>query len=475
VSRYSPFERRRRRIARASLYGSLALVAGTAFLLWRLVTLPAAADRDMTWHEDRWEDDPAVRLLQQYVRIDTGPRGDELAGALFLSSALRSAGLAPEIVALGDRNANLRAVLPGERAEQLILLSHLDVEPASVSEDWEAPPFSGALVGPMIWGRGTFDMKSYAVAQLWALLDLAGVRSTPHHTVTFMATSEEEAGSHLGVRWLLWQRPEWFEAVWAVLTEGGLVEARTLSDPKYWAVETGQRTLVFFEVCATSRERLEAFQEDVRDLLPLLAAGSVDLTDPVREVWREYWPTRDRRELRMALADPTLLERDAIALDRLPAYLRSQVTNELHVNHAEPAPGGGWKSLAVLALLPERDAAPWIERSFPAWLTGGLTVTRLEAGEHGGASPLSHPAYVETVATLRRVEDIGAVGPFVLPWILTDARFLRSRGIPTYGFSPFLLLTMETLRAARTNEKIPAPAFVRGVELYRELVATLTR
>ena len=25
-----------------------------------------------------------------------------------------------------------------------------------------------------------------------------------------------------------------------------------------------------------------------------------------------------------------------------------------------------------------------------------------------------------------------------LPWTITDARFLRSRGIPAYGFSPFV-------------------------------------
>ena len=473
VPKYSPFELRRRRVARISLYGSLILVGLAVAGFWRLLDDPSAADRDMTWHEVDWEDEPELRLLQQYLRVDTSPSGDELAGALFLSTPLRAAGVSPEIVALGPRRANLRAVLPGRREEQLVLLSHLDVEPVEGTEGWDHPPFAGVVVGPMIWGRGAFDMKSYTVAQLWAFLETAGRPELPERTLTLLATSEEEQGSHLGLRWTLWQRPEWFEDVWAVVTEGGLVEARSLSEPKYWAIETGQEIVIFFEACAGSRERLEAFREDIRGVLRETIDDGVFLTEPVEEFWQEYWPSRDTSTLREALASPEDLARDRVALRELPGYLRNIVSNDLDVGPVRRSPEGGWVVRMALSLVPGADPEREIERLLPPWLTGGLSVTRTEPEAFDGVSSVDHPVYRGLAERLREESGGAPVGPFVISSVITDSRLLRARGIPSYGFTPFLMLTPETMRAANRNEKIPAPAFSRGVALYTETVRDL--
>jgi acetylornithine deacetylase/succinyl-diaminopimelate desuccinylase-like protein len=60
-----------------------------------------------------------------------------------------------------------------------------------------------------------------------------------------------------------------------------------------------------------------------------------------------------------------------------------------------------------------------------------------------------------------------------LPWTATDARFFRAHGIPSFGFSPFLVLTTDTIRVDQTGERISVPDFVDGVELYREILARL--
>lgn len=41
-----------------------------------------------------------------------------------------------------------------------LLLAHIDVVPASESDGWEAPPFSGKEMDGFIYGRGTIDDKS---------------------------------------------------------------------------------------------------------------------------------------------------------------------------------------------------------------------------------------------------------------------------------------------------------------------------
>lgn len=472
MGRYTPFERRRRRIARISLYGSFLLVAAATALSWLVVTRPAATDRDMDWSEVAWEDEPAVRFLQQYLRVDTGPAGDELAGALFLSTPLRAAGLPPEILALGEHHANLRAVLPGEAPEQIVLLSHLDVEPVGAPKGWKLPPFSGGLRGPMIWGRGAFDMKSYTVAQLWALLELAARPTPPARTVSLIATAEEERGSELGIRWVLWQRPDWFEATWAVLTEGGLVEARTLSDPKYWGIETGQRTFVFYEACASSRTRLELFRHDLKGGLDS-GRGEIVVTEPIRFFFSEYWPSRDRRTLREALSDPDRLPRDPATVRALPRYLRSLLTNEVTAGEPRREPGGGWSMRLALQILPGMSLADQQRHLLPSWKTAGLGLVRTDDRVVGGTSSPAHEAYELVRDELRRHHPRALVGPFVLPSTMTDGRYLRPRGIPVYGVTPFLMLTPETLRAANRNEKIPAPALVDGFRTYTGLLIRL--
>jgi acetylornithine deacetylase/succinyl-diaminopimelate desuccinylase-like protein len=65
------------------------------------------------------------------------------------------------------------------------------------------------------------------------------------------------------------------------------------------------------------------------------------------------------------------------------------------------------------------------------------------------------------------------VGPYFLPWTATDSRFYRAAGIPSYGFSPFLITVTDTMGIARANERMPMPGFVQGVAIYRQLVREL--
>ena len=66
-----------------------------------------------------------------------------------------------------------------------------------------------------------------------------------------------------------------------------------------------------------------------------------------------------------------------------------------------------------------------------------------------------------------------AVGPYFLPWTATDSRFFRAAGIPSYGFSPFLITVTDTMGIARANERMPMPGFVEGVAIYRKLIRRL--
>jgi len=410
-------------------------------------------------------------VLQQYLRIDTTEAtGDELAAAIFLSTPLEAAGIPVHIERVG-RHANLWAEIPGADPRPLVLLSHMDVEPVLHPADWEHPPFAGVVDPPYIVGRGSFDMKSYTVAQLFAFSSLAAEHPRPRRSVLLMATAAEESGSDLGMRWLLAERPELLRGAWAVITEGGIVEARNLKSIKYWGIEIGQKRFAELLACAPSEQRLLDLRRDIA----AFSFHSTGLTvDPeVRRFWETYHSSRDLEKLRRLVADPDAFPRDPAAFLDLPGYLRSMLRNELVPFRPQPSPGGGWQMRMLLHLLPSADLETARRQLLPAWMTAGVTVIERPAPPPAAISPIDHPVVRAIAAELGRDYGRPVAGPYFLPWSASDSRFLRPLGLPIYGFAPFLLPTPETERMGLENEKISLPGFVGGIDLYRRVVERL--
>lgn len=468
-------DRRRRQVARLALYGSLLLVGGLAWILvsflGRTVRLQAG---EGDWYGKDFASLPEVQLLQQYVRIDTSETtGDEAAGARFLAAQLEAAGIPARVEVLGGKHANVYGFLKGEDPRPLVLHHHIDVQPADPKE-WIHPPYEARLDLPWIYGRGVFDMKSIAIAQLMAVLDLKKSGVPLKRSVLFLGTSGEERGSHLGAIWLLRQHPEMVRNFWAVLTEGGVLEARARNDIKWWGVEFAQKRFFDLTLCGDDRAQLEQTRKDLIEWRKIVTVEDLRLTDEARTLFAAYGPTRDDPELRQLLASPERLVTDLAAFRELPPYLQSMLRNEPMPFPVEAAPGGGFRLVVKLHLLPgqELDDAT-VERLVPSWMTAGLprTIERPPLALHG--SPVDHPALRETMAVMREHYPEAAVGPYLLPWSATDSRFFRRLGVPSYGFSPFLIMSTDTLSVDEENERLGLPGYVEGVEIYRELVRRL--
>lgn len=451
-------------IATAALL--LLLVAGAWFA--RRV---AVLNLDRSWAEVEWAELPEVRLLQEYVRIDTTPTtGSELAGARFLAERLEAAGLETHLERLGEGGANLWAILEGRRREALVLHSHIDVYPVDNPEEWKHPPFGGVIDPPHLWGRGVFDMKSVTVAQLQALVALLESGRRPERSVIFLATGSEEVGSELGTRWILARHPELVSRFWAVLTEGGIVEPVTREEIKYWGIEFAHKRIAEAWVCAGRREPLDdlfAYLEEHR--------GSADaiLTPEVAAFAGHYAPSRQHRGYRRRLRDLAATVDHPARVAELPSYLDAMLRNEVVALPVREDPDGGYRMKLVLRLLPGFELDDALPELLPAWATHGLSVTVLPAGGTAHGSPLDHPAYEGLVRAIEESYPDATVGPYFLPWNATDARFFRAASIPSYGFSPFLIFTTDTFRVDGTNERIGLPGFVDGVALYARAVERL--
>src|SRR5215210_8079977 len=467
---WTPFERRKRAAARVALYGSMVLIGAIAWLLVAWLNRPIEATALESWVETDYRNLPEVQLLRDYVRIDTSEAtGDEIAGARFLAARLEKAGIPSRLEIVGERKANLYALLEGEDPRPLVLHNHIDVENVK-PEEWFHPPFEAFIDPPWMYGRGVFDMKSVAVAQLLAMIDLKESGRPLKRSVLFLATSSEERGSRLGVRRLLAEDPEGVRRFWAVLTEGGVVEARARDEIKFWRTEIGQKRYVDLLVCAPEREPLEELRSTLREIG--YTETDLRIVPEVREVLKNYAATRDRGDLRGLLENPDATIRDIAAFRKLPAYLQSFFRNEAVPFQVQKAAGGGWQLLIKIHLLPGAKLEEEMPKLVPACMLAGLSYT-LDEPPAVASSSTAHPAYRAIAETLAEHYPDAPTGPYFLPWTATDSRFFRSAGVPSYGFSPFLIMNTDTLQVDKANERFALPGFVGGVKVYRDLVRRL--
>lgn len=407
---------------------------------------------------------PEIELLQRYIRIDTSnPPGREREAAELLAAELRAASVVPEIIESAPGRSSVYARLPGRKSgEGLLLLHHIDVVPANPSH-WTRPPFAGEIHQNMIWGRGALDMKSIGIAHLAAFTSLARSGQPPERDIVFLAVADEERGGALGMGWLAANRPDILEGIAYAINEGGVTET-VGNEITYFGIEVGTKLSLVLQLTG-ERERLERIRIDLEPL--------ADVERPERflpgviEYFEAIAP--HRIELPELLADvPGALEKGVFwKLD--PAY-RALTGKTVAVGGVSDGADGGASMTAVVGFLPDEqpdEVLAWFQRQLGQETVGIRTVLAMDA------APLSStgtPFYGKIVSAVRGEYGEVPVGPMVAVNISTDSRFLRSRGIQTYGFWPYPVDFFQTKGIHGVDERIRLDWFMRGVEMTGELV-----
>jgi acetylornithine deacetylase/succinyl-diaminopimelate desuccinylase-like protein len=127
----------------------------------------------------------------------------------------------------------------------------------------------------------------------------------------------------------------------------------------------------------------------------------------------------------------------------------------------------------ILHLLPGADFERARRILLPDWIVHGVMLAVDPPAGTGAGSPTDHPAFEALVEVIGEHYRSATVGPYLLPWSATDSRFFRAAGVPSYGFSPFLIFATDTYRRDTRNERIGLPGFLGGIELYRHVLDRL--
>jgi acetylornithine deacetylase/succinyl-diaminopimelate desuccinylase-like protein len=424
----------------------------------------------------------AVRLLQEYLRIDTSnPPGNEIKAAEFFKKFFDRENIPNTIYRYGNGRANIVAVLKGDGSGRpLILLNHLDTVRAN-PPDWRVPPFGGEILNRELWGRGALDMKNLAIAQAMAMALLARNHVTVRRNILFLGTADEEVNDS-GADWMIANHPELFQNAEFLLTEGGpalqypsgmlLYEIGVGEKAPFWlkmtATGTGGHGSVPLHDSAPNRlargmARVADWQRPVR-LLPFVE-------EYFRSIANLESGTRSTefQNIAAALKDGPF----AHSLGNDPQYgwmLRDTVSLTV-IRSGEQLnviPDHAYCELDV-RLLPGTNPQEFLQAIEKVVDDSEITIEPILKFRPPNSSDTSSSLYRMMEQVIHEHAPRALIAPF-LNHGFTESQMFRALGIKSYGWNPFVLSAQLERTKHAANERIPVEQFQDGVRVFCEVV-----
>jgi len=427
----------------------------------------------------------AVRLLQEYFRIDTSnPPGNEKAAAEFFCDLFQKEGIECRILDIARGRANVYARLRGDgSARPLILLNHTDV----VNTDaklWRVPPFSGEIVEGAVYGRGAQDMKSEGMLQAMTMIALKRGGVPLRRDVIFLAVADEEVDS-IGTKWMVEHGREFLADAEFLINEGGenLIEGDAVP---FWGVAVAEK--IPFWLRLTARGQAGHGSVPMRDAsthrLARALGRIVDYETPLQvtplvqqvfcDIGRVRFPEEQGKfcNLEASLQDPAFRKhvtenpdwnfmlRNTISLTVLEGGPQTNVIPaEAHAN-------------LDIRLLPGEDPQEMLAEIRRVVADDGIEIKPLSPPRLANSSPTDTELWraFEWAVAKRFPKTI--VSPRLMSGY-TESQIYRTLGIASYGFCPFITTQAESRTPHGTNERILVDEYQQGLQILYDVVTRI--
>jgi len=373
-------------------------------------------------------------------------------------------------------------------AAAVLLAAHQDVVPADPAR-WSHAPFSGAIAGGFVWGRGTLDDKIAVLGVLEAVNALAAEGFRPRRTLYLAFGHDEELGGDAGAAAIAALLRTRHVALETVLDEGGailqgVVPGVAVPVATVGVAEKGSVTLALTAHGAGGHSSMpprrtaigalsQAIDRLERDQFPArLDGASLGLFDavgpemawPYRVLFANLWLFRPAVLRALTSAPSTAAAvRTTIAPTTLQAGIKENVL----------APTA--RALVNLRILPGETVASVAERVRRVVDDSTVTVSIVGRGdEPSPVSPVDTAPYRALATAIRQVYPTAIAAPFLVVGA-TDARHYSSLTRNVYRFAPLPLTNADLDRLHGVDERIAIADYLRAVRWYAQVIRNLVR
>lgn len=366
----------------------------------------------------------------------------------------------------------------------MLLLAHIDVVDAR-KEDWSdgLDPWTLTERDGWLYGRGVLDDKGSAAMLVATLIAMKRSGTRPKRDVILALTSDEETGTHNGVKLLLERHRELVEAEFAINEGGGAI----LREGKPWhlGVQVAEKRYLSFELEATNPGGHSSVPRPDNAIYELSAAlvgvgalelparlGPVALAAARLAAQRESGPRADALRA-VGAGNPSPEElRLASTNAGMNAQLRTTcVATRLEGGHADNALPMRARATVNCRLLPEEDPG-FVQVQLQKAAGPRIKVSPKGALRSSPATDIRSPV----MAVIERQARARWPGVEVTPSMsagATDGSRLREAGMAVFGVVPIFMDPSDWARMHGRDERIPAAAFREGLEYFGRLIAAL--
>lgn len=431
----------------------------------------------------------AAERLAEYLRVRTvNPPGNETAGARWLQEVLAREGIASEIFESSPGRGNLYARLPGRgTARPLILLSHIDVVPATESA-WQVDPWSGETRTGEVWGRGALDMKGTGIVELMTLVALKRRGIPLGRDLILIANADEETGS-TGAEWFIKEKADLIRDAEFLINEGGHNRAGAEGRTEYYGVGVTEKIPYWVRLTARGSPGHGSLPRPDNAAARLVRAlGRVAgyetplrLTPPAERYFKDLASREADPRIRGWLADPAAALRTRAGRRFFTGnlYYNAILRNTISITALKGSdktnviPPEATAELDV-RLLPGSSPADFVAELRRVIGDSAVEITPLRPEREATTSPLES-ALVEAVREAVDAMDPGALLTTPMLTGYTDSYYYRSLGIGAYGLSPFRLTEAESRTVHGNDERVSLANLRFGVEFFYRIVERVAR
>lgn len=368
----------------------------------------------------------------------------------------------------------------------ILVTGHYDVVPVIPGSEnqWQQPPFSGAIVDGVIWGRGALDDKSGVLGILEAATYLLEAGHQPVRTVYLSFGHDEEIGGREGAAAVAaYLADQEVQLAWS-LDEGSFIFDGLIAgvDSLVAAINVAEKGSVTLDIIAAA--------EGGHSSMPPKTSAITDLARAITRLEENPVPGGleglaadmfDRISRHMPFVPRVFFANQWLFGGLIEEQLsEAPTTNAMLRTTTAPTMLSGSVKTNVLPIeavatvnfrIHPRDSVESVEN----YVTDLVASDSISVHSHGGGNPSEvsdwkAPGYAVIAQSMREIHGDIPVAPGLMI-AASDSRHYGKVADNAYRFNP-IRLTPELLTGFHgTNEKISVADYAQGVRGYIRIIA----